>query len=516
MMRAILCASLPLVFLFLNAAHSQTHSTVSGRYGLEPGNYSVGFKLLESKDYSRAVTGGVSPIAAHPRPIRTYLWYPATGSEDSRPMRFGRYAELADDDIWPVEIAGNLREELKYSRRALARSLGPERFDALLQRPMLAIEKAEALEGPFPLIVVGQGLYFESPVAFAALAEYLAGRGFVVATCPLVGTNSPLVRIDVQDLETQVRDLEFVIAQARQLSFVSQNKLGVFGFDMGGVAGVILAMRNADVDAFVSVSSSILYQDASGLPVASPDYDPLALRVPWLHSVHATEVTRPQDAEAKSLFETALHSKRYLLLTEGMGHADYTSYALVEDRPEMGVYGAAGPATIEGYEAVSKYVFNFFAAILLQNSKSLAFLSQDPKDSIPGSTMTLEHRSATPSSITYEEFVQAVIAGQAEQAIAEIRALLETEPEHILLQETYLQRLVWSLVGTWGLSEQAMPVIKFTAELYPASVNTQWMLAEGQKDVGNYAAAIEAYNIVLEKNPDNDYIKSQLEWLRSQ
>jgi tetratricopeptide (TPR) repeat protein len=130
--------------------------------------------------------------------------------------------------------------------------------------------------------------------------------------------------------------------------------------------------------------------------------------------------------------------------------------------------------------------------------------------------MTREHRSATPSSITYEEFVQAVIAGQAEQAIAEVRALLETEPEHILLQETYLQRLVWSLVGTWGLSEQAMPVIKFTAELYPASVNTQWLLAEGQKDVGNYAAAIEAYNRLLEKNPDNDYFKSQLEWLRSQ
>jgi tetratricopeptide (TPR) repeat protein len=41
-------------------------------------------------------------------------------------------------------------------------------------------------------------------------------------------------------------------------------------------------------------------------------------------------------------------------------------------------------------------------------------------------------------------------------------------------------------------------------------------LAEAQKDVGNYAAAIEAYNKLLEQNPDNDYIKSQLEWLRSQ
>ncbi len=29
-------------------------------------------------------------------------------------------------------------------------------------------------------------------------------------------------------------------------------------------------------------------------------------------------------------------------------------------------------------------------------------------------------------------------------------------------------------------------------------------------------AAIEAYNKLLEQNPDNDYIKSQLEWLKIQ
>jgi hypothetical protein len=184
-MRAILYATLLLVSLLLTGARSQTNSAVSSPHGLEPSEYSVGFQLLEEQDYSRAVTGGPLPSAAHPRPMRTYLWYPARSSDDTQAMRFGRYAALADEDIWPVEIAGDLRKKLKYSRRALARSLGPEGFDALLQQPVLAIENAEALEGPFPLIVIGQGLYYESPVAFAALGEYLAGRGFVVATCPL-------------------------------------------------------------------------------------------------------------------------------------------------------------------------------------------------------------------------------------------------------------------------------------------------------------------------------------------
>ena len=197
-------------------------------------------------------------------------------------MRFGRYAALADGDVWPAEIIGTTRDTLAYSRRPLSRSVTPAAYAALLQQPVLARENAKPLDGPFPLIVVGQGLYYESPIAFAMMAEYLAARGFVVGTAPLAGTNSPIVRLDVPDLETQVRDMEFVIARARELPFVSRDSLGVLGFDMGGMAGVLLAMRNRDVDAFVSLDSGIVMDHPSGLPKISPDYDPSALRVPWL------------------------------------------------------------------------------------------------------------------------------------------------------------------------------------------------------------------------------------------
>ncbi len=519
MTRALLCACLLLISLLLNEAHSQTSSAASDTHALEPGEYPVGFQLIEQQDYSRSVTGGISSATAHPRPVRTYLWYPARGSDESQSMRFGRYAALADEDIWPAEIAGNLREELKFSRRALARSMGPEGFEALLQKSVLSIENAEALEGPFPLIVIGQGLYYESPVAFAALSEYLAGRGFVVATCPLVGTNSPIVNVDVQGLETEVRDLEFVIAQARRLSFVSPDKLGVFGFDQGKEVGLILAMRNADVDAFVSTGGGIFYRPSSESPRELPQYGPLALRAPWLHvqSRSAAEAPQPPASVAESLFETAINSERYLLLTDGMGHVDYTSYALIEDRSAMiGYWEAAQPEVVERHRAFSQFVANFFAAYLTQDSESLAFLSQDPRESIPGSTMTVEHRPAAPASVTYEEFVQAVIAGQAEQAIDEVRALRESEPDHIFLNETYLERLVWSLSHTWGLTEEVMPVIKFWAELYPSSAGARQMLVQGYIDVGDNPAAIEVVSKFLEQNPDNNGARDRLESLRSQ
>jgi hypothetical protein len=517
-MRVILCTTALLCLLLLDEAHSQTDSATASAHGLELGEYTVGFRLLEAEDHSRAVTGG-SSARTHPRPLRTYLWYPAAGTDDAQPLHFARYATLADEDIWPVKIAGALREELKYAGRPLARSLGPVAFEALLQQSVLAIENAAALPGPFPLIVIGQGLYYESPVAFAEFSEYLAGHGFVVATSPLVGTDSPFVRVDVQDLETQVRDLEFVIAQARRLPHVSAERLGVFGFDMGGMAGLILTMRNPDVDAFMSADSGILFKHPSGIPAASPDYDPLALRVPWLHGTGVYGAMQAPGVQEESLFDKAIHSSRYLLVVDGMGHVDFTSYGLIPGRNEVPRYWqAAEPSGAAGQASLSQYALHFFAATLRQDQESQALLSQDPPSSSARLSMTLEHRSASPAAIGYQQFVHGVITGDGDRVIDEVRALREAQPNHMLLNEESLSRLILSLRDTWGLIEEARQVIIFMAELYPTSPGALWMLAESHIDTGYYPAAIEVYNRLLEQDPNDsgNFIKPRLEWLYDQ
>ena len=73
-----------------------------------------------------------------------------------------------------------------------------------------------------------------------------------------------------------------------------------------------------------------------------------------------------------------------------------------------------------------------------------------------------------------------------------------------------------SLRNTWGLTEDAMPVIRLWAELYPSSNGAQRMLAEGHIDLREYLAAIEVYSRLLERKPDNSRIRSRLEWLRRQ
>ena len=109
-------------------------------FGLPAGEHSVGFRLLEDQDASRVVSGGVR-ADVRPRPIRTYVWYPAETAR-AQPMRFGRYAALADDDVWPDEIAGDLRRRLKFENGPLARSLSKTSYEALLARPTRAVENA--------------------------------------------------------------------------------------------------------------------------------------------------------------------------------------------------------------------------------------------------------------------------------------------------------------------------------------------------------------------------------------
>jgi dienelactone hydrolase len=435
---------------------------------LEPGEHAVGFRLLEEQDPARTVTGG-SGAAPQPRPLRIYLWYPA--AETPQRVTFGRYAAFADDDVWPAEITGPLHDRLQYSRRSIARSLSAEEYRALLARPMLAGENAEPLREPFPLIAIGQGLYYESPAAFAAFAEYLAGRGFVVTTTPLVGTNSPLVKLDVQDLQNQVRDLELAIAHARELPFVSRDSLGVVGFDNGGMVGLILTMRNRDVDAFASLDSGIVFAHPSGLPRSAPDHDPLALRVPWLHAM----TPRGEPDSARSLFDEAIHSDRFLLRVESMNHVDYTSYALVEGRDAMPLVEPPAAASLNNHRLVANYVWRFLAATLTGDADSRRFLTERPELE---PRMTLEHRGPTAPSITYEALVAAVVDGRADEAVRELRALAAIDPDHGLLQQTTLERLGMSLVFTWDLAAESLPLLRLAEELHPASTTVQGVLAE--------------------------------------
>jgi hypothetical protein len=130
--------------------------------------------------------------------------------------------------------------------------------------------------------------------------------------------------------------------------------------------------------------------------------------------------------------------------------------------------------------------------------------------------MTLEHRAAAPEPITYDEVVRKIVSGQGDQAITELRLLAAGEPEHPILTEFNLGRLCISLLYTWNLPEQTLPLVEFGAELYPSSPRGKALLGETYAMLGNVPAAIAAYEEVLTLLPGNPEIAALLERLRSQ
>jgi hypothetical protein len=141
----------------------------------------------------------------------------------------------------------------------------------------------------------------------------------------------------------------------------------------------------------------------AGLRRSSPHYDPLALRVPWLHAARAAD--QPPTEGAPSLFDEAVHSERYWLRVQNLGHADYTSYGLVEGRGEApGYWSAVTPARTATHRVVAEYVLHFFAADLAASDVSMALLDQARQAMPPESGSTPAQPPATPPPSTRAQF----------------------------------------------------------------------------------------------------------------
>ncbi|HVS81439.1 MAG TPA: dienelactone hydrolase family protein [Pyrinomonadaceae bacterium] len=301
--------------------------------GLNPGPYSVGFKVFNERDNSRSYRPkrdyqGNPDFREHARPIQISIWYPARPAANASPLPFAAYVHLipAERDFRKLTKEKELESERSFMAIPLARGASEAKLRSLMKMATTGFKDAPPQAGAFPLVVVGQGLGFESPITHAAMGEYLASHGYIVATSPLTGAYSSFVKLDLIDLEAEVRDMEFVISSVRALPNVDPNKLGLIGFDLGGMSALLLQMRNGDVDAVVSLDSGIAFEHNTKLLKQSPYYNPSRLRVPLLHATATREEIEASGAhEDLSLFESAVYADIYRLRFKGMRHVDFTS-----------------------------------------------------------------------------------------------------------------------------------------------------------------------------------------------
>jgi tetratricopeptide (TPR) repeat protein len=214
------------------------------------------------------------------------------------------------------------------------------------------------------------------------------------------------------------------------------------------------------------------------------------------------------------LFDAAVHSDRYLLLTDGMGHADFNSYALIDDRdPVIGYWGPRSGGERERYEALVGYLVSFFDAYLNRDLGARVLLVRDPEQVAPGLGFTLERRAPTPPRPTYSDFLNSLLTGKTDEAKRMARDLCDREPDHPLLRGPVVNRLGYHLLASWELYDEAIAVFELNVEWEPETPNVHDSLGEAHMLAGNRGLAIAGFAKVLELDPENERAKRMLESL---
>jgi dienelactone hydrolase len=181
------------------------------------------------------------------------------------------------------------------------------------------------LEGAHPVVLIGQGMG-GAVQDQAALAEYLASHGYVVATTP-----SP-VRLggrmesesDVLPLaRDQARDLEIALDRVRERLRTDPGRIGLVGYSFGARPALLLAAR-LPARALVSLDGGIGLREGKGwLPRGA--LDRTRVRLPLLHVYEdADESVTPDFA----LLATLAAAPRTLAKIEGMRHLEFITYGV--------------------------------------------------------------------------------------------------------------------------------------------------------------------------------------------
>ena len=290
--------------------------------GLTPGSHAVGFRVDE--------TAGT----------RVARWYPARTGGTARTMR-----DYLGIDAGPLEAA---------LRGAGAAAADVDTFAAM---PMLASTGAVAARGRFPLVLVAQG-NGQSAADQAVLCEFLASRGFIVATTPSPTRTQPMTsEEDIPVLaDRQARELEAAAALVTKDAGILPGRICVVGHSFGARAALLLAMRDARVDTIVSLDGGI--GTATGLDAfrRSPQWNP-AVRARILHLYENRDAfMTPEFTLLSGLTSASVQT----VAIPGLGHAHFTTLGFAAAVfPSIAVATHAGESVGAGMREVAMRTLSF-------------------------------------------------------------------------------------------------------------------------------------------------------------
>ncbi len=209
-----------------------------GFYNLPMGHLPVGFQSELHWDHSRAFNG------LDKRPVLMGLWYPAELTGSSRQLAYKDYL-LADSEHDGVQISDTTANRVSESYIIGAKNFfGVAEADAkrVMNLPVRAFGEAKVKVGKFPLLLYAAS--FNAGIhENAAICEYLASHGYVVASIASVGSELPGMSADSAGIAAQLADFRILYDEVIARDYIDSDKFATAGFSWGGFPTTLMGIE---------------------------------------------------------------------------------------------------------------------------------------------------------------------------------------------------------------------------------------------------------------------------------
>lgn len=425
--------------------------------GQEDLRYGVGFRVVHTLDHSRAYEGRQG------RPMQIAVWYPT--EERSPKLAYSEYLKLYASEEYPLELHKEAVENnLSFWKGELSgRAASGVKVDDLASHNTQAVRNAAPVKGRFPVIVYGaggRGEAFENSVLF----ESLAARGFVVLASPSVGPYSHKTVIDPVGLEAAARDIEFLIARAADLPECDLTRIGLMGWSWGGLAAMLVQMRNPNIDAVLSLDGSIAMHADKIRGTAF--YDPDRIRVPLML------MTTPQNLSKVAAFvEEVDYTKVFIVELPAANHTDFSSYNYV-------AMNFASSLTEEekkrkrSHEIVIDTARQYFESFLVSPESPSRFSPEFPEDV---RLVSIVRKDPLPLPPTQEEFFELILDQGVAEARKVFKAVRSRDPDYQIF-EAFEATVLADRLFKAGKQKDAIEVARLRTEAYPEDyLSYEWV-----------------------------------------
>ena len=479
---------------------------------LENGEYNVGFKhytVVDSTRTYRVENDFNNQVIKRPIPIS--IWYPADiTNSDTHQLTILDYLEILKEE----EESEKLPNELLLDWFPELGNTPQNR--AHLTEKVNAISNAKFLKGKFPVVVYAPS-YQASSIENFIVFEYLASHGFVVISSPSRGTDTRrLEGGTAKDMETQSRDIEFLLKEIHKYEYVDFNSIALMGFSFGGISNALTVMKNKGISALISLDGTERYN----YPVLekSPYFNLEKFDIPYIHFAQKDipdEVLKseriPSELNYKfQLYDFLKYSNAYSYKFHDLTHSHFGSIGVLfsyRDKRQ----DKSDDKIMASYKLLSQHSLQFLNATIKNDEKAIAFIENAPNENGFSETLiSKKMKKSLPKEFNFYDLAR----DQGYQDLISLYQKAVTEYPTLKLREAMLNTLGLRLSFNAGKIEQGINVFLLAVHIYPKSANLYDSLALAylyNKDTKN---AIANYEKSLELNPKNQDAIDRLKQLK--